>query len=476
MYNNICFGSDTGVKIKFRSRISINTNNCSNPVYSYNEIDFSKTIIPEFTCDDKSQKNEFTCEEKEIYYDDPNIKCKSKSKIFVETGVIELISHNIFHSNANTKMPYNKYCPKTNAEKMLIEKIHAYLNIGLDPSQTACAELRKFIKLADKWADSENTRRKLFGNLYNKYQFMPTIKKHKLEFKREYELQFVKFRFYIVSCGEKEFVNKTIINKIVKNKIIENAVSTIVDVRNEIGFRSKINLIFCCDFILSSGNKLTYGLGFTVYVINYQPKTPIPTLSFFSSDSDSDLDSDLDSDSNSFINPDSLEFQKSYFETQIKKFNEGFKSFGFDNQLHIYLCPFGGKCDLIPVPDWLRKKNVIAAEFVDKYNHFGALNNNTLNKYSLVIISRLPVTNQRMKKIFDATKVLTSDLEHKVVFILRTTEQNLIETMQFILNEEDLQCPKYYSLEENNKCVFYFEKSDNIGLWEIYLRGFYYIK
>lgn len=156
---------------------------------------------------------------------------------------------------------------------------------------------------------------------------------------------------------------------------------------------------------------------------------------------------------------------KSDLEKDIEKFNRGFKSFGFHNQLSIYICPFGGRGNLIPVPDRLRARNTTAAEFIDSYNEFIALNHKTLKKYLLNIISSIS-SLEEIK--FIMVKNENCELSHKMTFDIKTNEQNLLEAMPKILNHYRLNSPIAYSLDDT-KCSFYFNNSTDLRGWELCL-------
>ena len=253
------------------------------PIYPYHKINFSKAIVSKFTSN--NQQNE-------IHYDDPNID--HKSKILVKSEPITLKSAGI-----------------PALDGFINDRQRAYISIDLDPEQSACVKLKNYIKFVDNWADSVNTREKLFGKMHRKYEFIPSIKEKLTKEKRN--LEFVRFHLNVELSGN-QCTNKTKINRIINNnKKQPIEAPTITDITNEIRFNSRINLVFCCDYIWLIKNSPRssgpiYGLGFTVYEINYKPKTPIPSLlSFLDSDSEDEIKS-KDESENEFES----EFQSKY--------------------------------------------------------------------------------------------------------------------------------------------------------------------
>lgn len=146
---------------------------------------------------------------------------------------------------------------------------------------------------------------------------------------------------------------------------------------------------------------------------------------------------------------------KIFYQNKINYFNERFKFFKMHPELSLIESPFGGKGQLFPVPDSLRSINETAAEFVDSYNEFAAINSGKLRKYSFMIMNN--VSKPKNIKEFDVIKVDDNDSPYKMEFILRTNEKNLIETMPIIICYEQLQWPKFYSLN-GNKCTLYFDE------------------
>ena len=129
-------------------------------VCSYHEIDFLKALFSKNDdCYNGFQKNK-------IGFDKPNTN--SITKMCVESQYIKLLGGGI----------------------PCIDKRQAHININLDPNQEACVKLRKYINIVDNWANSISTRKKLFGEMYDKYRFIPSIKKN------EYgKMVFIKLKF-----------------------------------------------------------------------------------------------------------------------------------------------------------------------------------------------------------------------------------------------------------------------------------------
>lgn len=160
---------------------------------------------------------------------------------------------------------------------------------------------------------------------------------------------------------------------------------------------------------------------------------------------------------------------KSFYENKMNEFNDSFKLFGLNSNLIVYDCPFGKRRHLIPIPVSPNESNKDAVLFIDDYNTFIALNRQKLNENSLFIMNANFDCFKKNIKAFDAVKVTKSVLPHQIIFILRTSEKDLIEIMPILMCYESLSCPKYYSIDENNKCIFYFE-DNNLWRWKLFLR------
>ena len=227
-------------------------------VCSYHEIDFSKALLSKkIGSDGEFQKNK-------IGYNGLNTNCITK--MCVKSQYIKLFGGGI----------------PSISSYITSDRQRAYININLDLNQEACVNLKKYIDIADDWANSIFIRKKLFGKMHDKYHFTPSIKKNE-----HGKMDLIKLKLNVTISGN-QCINKTIINKIDNNTKQNINAKTITDIANVIGFGTNINLIFDCDHIWSIKNRYTYGIGFTVYAINYIPAKPLKTnfLSDFISDSE----------------------------------------------------------------------------------------------------------------------------------------------------------------------------------------------
>jgi len=126
-------------------------------VYKYSEIKFSNAEVSELN---KSGTQHMAY----INYNDS--KLSTRNKILIQSGHIELTSHGI--PPLDKKDAVKKYYPDN--------KSREFIKIPLDPKQPTCDELRKHLEAADKWAGTEEMRRKLFGSKWKKYVYSPSIK------------------------------------------------------------------------------------------------------------------------------------------------------------------------------------------------------------------------------------------------------------------------------------------------------------
>lgn len=151
------------------SEVSDTSESVAVKVYKYKEIKFKNTDVSELN---KSGAQPMAF----INYNDPVLQ--TKNKILVQSGHIKMTSGGIpplDKDNPNQK----GYYPNNSKRE--------FIKIPLDPEQDACIELRKHLEEADKWAGSEELRKKLFGNKYKKYVYTPCIKSPKYEDENEDE-------------------------------------------------------------------------------------------------------------------------------------------------------------------------------------------------------------------------------------------------------------------------------------------------
>lgn len=133
-------------------------------VYKYKELKFKNAKVSSLN-KNGTQPMAF------ITYNDPLLN--SENKILMQSGHIKMTSGNpippLDKDNQNSK----GYYPDDSKRE--------FLKIPLDPNQDSCIELRKHLEEADKWAGSEETRKKLFGSNWKKYVYTTCIKSPKID-------------------------------------------------------------------------------------------------------------------------------------------------------------------------------------------------------------------------------------------------------------------------------------------------------
>lgn len=178
-----------------------------------------------------------------------------------------------FFPEANTYMSCNKYTPGLNDNKLLIKKSSTNIYIRINSQDRGDEALNEFIESVDNLFNTKSMRKKLFGNeIYKRFLFKPTIGKAD----ENKNSTTVRFRFNTEEISDVECINKTIINKIFNGKIVKSKRS-ITDISNEIDVNSEMSFIFSFDKIWWLRDQLsrnfTYGIWFSVHVINYIPRT-----------------------------------------------------------------------------------------------------------------------------------------------------------------------------------------------------------
>ena len=277
--------------------------------------DLIKEKIPIYNCyEDIFSANEYVgCKNvlarTELKYHDIvfcDLDTQKKNKIFISVDPIKLQTKGFMPKNHKMKL----FVPETDAEKISFLKQQGKLRIRLDANQESCVDLRKFIESVDAWASSEDTKKKLFGHCYRKYQFCPSIKKRSFDFcefdnddnnKKRPDEYFINMSFNLeLPENDTQYVNNTIIIKRIGNTGHQIDITDINDLDDILVYNTCISFIFCCDQISVFGSiwdGYMYSVCYTVCELVYEPYERFTLkLSPFHFDTDSDSDSDSDSD------------------------------------------------------------------------------------------------------------------------------------------------------------------------------------
>lgn len=266
---------------------SINSTNSSTAIiYRYKDVNFENATVSELNKEGSQPL---------AYINYENQTLNAKTKILVQSGKIKITSHGI--PSLDKEGSKNNYYPDDSKRE--------FIKVPLDPEQPACRELKAHLEAADKWAGSEEMKKKLFGKRSSKYQYQSCIKtpqksddadndddddddddnkkkkgkkvKNDKENKKEYPIiDYVKMKFNVIA-QEKGRINKTKLKKIEgMNKTVVHA-DTITQVANEINFLSEIKFIFYYNKIWANktpaqgATMITYGIGFKIMAIEYTP-------------------------------------------------------------------------------------------------------------------------------------------------------------------------------------------------------------
>ena len=239
-----------------------------------------------------------TCRYDDIIFDDDHIDIsawsdkssqplcyinqKDDSKVAVQTSdFIHITSHGIPRLDKDSKDSKKKFYP-TDSKRMFIK-------VPLDPKQPECDKLRAFCVRADEYFGSAKVRKQLFGQHAKNYEYAPCTRTPRPVLNKDADkkksdkpkpiIDYVKFVFHMKKVSDDDYVNQMKITKIEGKKKISIKAVTVTDIAKEITYLSKIKYVFYIHKLwaneapLSGSNKILYGVGFKIIVINYIPST-----------------------------------------------------------------------------------------------------------------------------------------------------------------------------------------------------------
>ena len=145
------------------------------------------------------------------------------------------------------------------------------IQIPIDPAQLNCSNLENFIKDIDQWAQSLETREKLFGPNSDLYTYESPLK----SYEGTYIKDFIQMQFNIVELDhDNKWKNITKFVKKINNMKMSIDRSKIKSLTNELSIGTEIRFIFCLNKIWVNkndhGNNFTYGIGLKVLAIEYE--------------------------------------------------------------------------------------------------------------------------------------------------------------------------------------------------------------
>lgn len=175
-----------------------------------------------------------------------------------------------------------------------------FIKIGWDTNQDALNDFFQFLEKIDELADTDQFRRKIFGNKnLSKYKYIPCVKtpaemddddddeegddkkkkKNKTDEKeKKPKLKYAKLRFniqYVKEGKNTKHVNSTKLVKIIDGKRENINADTITEIADQITYKSTLRFIFAISKLWSAKapNKgsLDYGIGFKIMKIEYTP-------------------------------------------------------------------------------------------------------------------------------------------------------------------------------------------------------------
>lgn len=232
---------------------------------------------------------------------DPNIKLQDiyinyfdknnnmMTKMLMQSDQIELL-----RSNSSVIIEENNCAQNDHAEDII--------QIPIDPTQDNCLKLKNFVENIDRWAQSPETRTKLFGEKSDSYIYESTLKSYEGNFIKD----FIQMKFnIIISDNDNRRKNMTkFVKKIHRIKMTMER-SSIKSLNSELKIGTKIRFIFFCNKVWvaknDQSNNFTYGVGLKIIAIEYEPRNyniDFENVDFEDSNDDSH-DSDNDSDNSS---------------------------------------------------------------------------------------------------------------------------------------------------------------------------------
>uniref|UniRef100_A0A6C0CD95 Uncharacterized protein n=1 Tax=viral metagenome TaxID=1070528 RepID=A0A6C0CD95_9ZZZZ len=233
-----------------------------NPVYRYKNIDFENILVSPL--DEKGPQGISY-----INYD--NQRLKTKTKVLLQTGQIEMTSGGI---------------PPIHPQFWPTDDKRAFVNIPLDDKQEACRDLRKHLEKVEAYFGSNEMREKIFKGKAKQYQFSPCIKINTNEDGDDAPVDpekpkfvkhdSVKMKLNVIKDKE-EWVNLTKLIKITDDGKTQIVAKEVKDVAAAITLRSKVRLLFTYNKLWANktaapGSKMKlYGIGFKLMVVEYVP-------------------------------------------------------------------------------------------------------------------------------------------------------------------------------------------------------------
>lgn len=240
--------------------------NSQPPIYRFKEVNFDNMLLTDL----QKEKVMMPC----AYINYNDTKRNLKTRLLVQTDKIKLTYHGI--------PPLDEEMRKRNPQMSTMQEYipddskREFIKIPLDPEQPACMNLRKHLEKADKWAGSNETKRKIFGKESDHYQYQPCIKCPESDDDKK-KMEYVKMKFNIEINENKERTNITILKRIEDGKKVKVKADTITEIANEIRYRSEIKLLFNYSRIwaqktrVGGAPKKMYGLAFKIILIEYTP-------------------------------------------------------------------------------------------------------------------------------------------------------------------------------------------------------------
>ena len=141
------------------------------------------------------------------------------------------------------------------------DEYRRFILIPLDPNQPACMKLRSILEKADEYFGSEEFKKKLFGNKYDNYKYIPCIKE------RQHHVYYNPTGTRLDYCHVKFMNSKEGIQILLTNNGKKIIIKTVTELTKYIKFfttarfKIRINKIWAGTSKLMGMSKLLYGVG-----------------------------------------------------------------------------------------------------------------------------------------------------------------------------------------------------------------------
>ena len=230
---------------------------------------------------------------------------KQKKSITVQTsGQIKMVGGGIPQLDSERK----KTTGKETKGNFPDDTKREFIKLPLDPEQPACVKLRNFMERVDEYFGSEEVRKKVFGANASKYEYLACIREPQEGGdddntpKDPTKPQYIKYDTckmkFNMEWGSDPRKCITKLKKVVDGKKTPVTANTITDIAKEIRYQSNIKLVF--QFTKLWANKTatppskfrSYGVGFKIIAIEYEPSIATFSRNDASFDSNSDEDED----------------------------------------------------------------------------------------------------------------------------------------------------------------------------------------